>query len=81
MQYKFELFLGSKVRMPKHLHGWAVVSTVPMVYIMTRNALLVCIWAAACDFQKCGILIIVDSGEPVQPLFKLRNSNYVRPVA
>ena len=26
------------------------------------------------DFQKCGILTSVDSGEPVQPPFKLRHS-------
>ena len=25
------------------------------------------------DFQQCGILTGVDSGEPVQPSFKLRN--------
>ena len=27
-----------------------------------------------CDFQQCGILTSVDSYEPVQPPFKLRNS-------
>ena len=27
-----------------------------------------------CDFQQCGILTSVDSDEPVQPAFKLRNS-------
>ena len=26
------------------------------------------------DFQQCGILTSVDSDEPVQPPFKLRNS-------
>ena len=26
-----------------------------------------------CDFQLCGILTSVDSGEPLQPPFKLRN--------
>ena len=26
-----------------------------------------------CDFQQCGILTSVDSDEPVQPPFKLRN--------
>ena len=30
--------------------------------------------AAMCDFQQCGILTSVDSDEPVQPPFKLRNS-------
>ena len=28
------------------------------------------------DFQQCGILTCVDSDEPVQPPFKLRNSKY-----
>ena len=27
------------------------------------------------DFQQCGILTHVDSDEPVQPPFQLRNSN------
>ena len=31
------------------------------------------IWAVTRDFQKCGILTSVDSNEPVQPPFKLRN--------
>ena len=31
---------------------------------------------ATCDFQKCGILTSVDSDEPVQSPFKLRNSNW-----
>ena len=30
--------------------------------------------AVSCDFQQCGILTIVDSDEPVQPPFRLRNS-------
>ena len=29
---------------------------------------------AICDFQQYGILSCVDSEEPVQPLFKHRNS-------
>ena len=32
------------------------------------------ILAVTCDFQKCGILTCIDSDEPVQPPFKLRNS-------
>ena len=28
-----------------------------------------------CDFQQCYILTSVDSEEPVQPPFKLKNSN------
>ena len=34
------------------------------------------IWAAAWDFQQCGILTNVDSDEPVQPPFKLWNSKW-----
>ena len=34
------------------------------------------IWAMTCDFQLCGILACVDSDEPVQPTFKLRNSKW-----
>ena len=29
-----------------------------------------------CDFQQCGILTRVDSGEPLQLPVKLRNSKY-----
>ena len=32
--------------------------------------------AATCDFQQCGILASVNSDEPVQPPFKLRNSKW-----
>ena len=31
-------------------------------------------WAVTCDFQQCCILTSVDSDEPVQTPFKLRNS-------
>ena len=31
-------------------------------------------WATTCDFQQCGIFTWIDSDEPVQPRFKLRNS-------
>ena len=44
----------------------------PFKHLHFRTALL--IWAATCGFQQCGILTSVDSGEPVQPPFKLRNS-------
>ena len=33
-----------------------------------------CKWAAACDFQQCGILTYLDSDKPVQPPFKHRTS-------
>ena len=36
--------------------------------------MLLTIWASAWDFQQCGILTRVDSDEPLQPPFKLRNS-------
>ena len=31
-----------------------------------------------CDFQQCGVLTSVDLDEPVQPPFKLGNSNDVQ---
>ena len=34
------------------------------------------IWVVAWDFQQCSILTCVDSDEPVQPPFKLRNSKW-----
>ena len=33
-----------------------------------------------CDFQQCDILTGIDSDEPLQPTFKLRNSNDVQSV-
>ena len=30
--------------------------------------------AATCDFQQCGILTSIDSDQPMQAPFKLRNS-------
>ena len=34
------------------------------------------IYASACDFQQSGILTGVDSDEPLQPPFKLRNTKW-----
>ena len=34
------------------------------------------LWAATCNFQQCCILKSVNSDEPVQPPFKLRNSKW-----
>ena len=34
------------------------------------------IWATTWDFQQCGILKWIDSDEPVQPPFKLRDSKF-----
>ena len=36
---------------------------------------VLCIWTVTCDFQQCSILKWIDSDEPLQPPFKLRNSN------
>ena len=33
-------------------------------------------WAVTWDFQQCGILTSLDSDQPVQPPFKLRNSKW-----
>ena len=41
------------------------------LYILEQLCYL---WAVTCGFQQCVILTSVDSGEPVQPPFKLRNS-------
>ena len=40
------------------------------------DMLVINIWAATCDFQQCGILTSVDSEEPMQPRFKVRNSKW-----
>ena len=39
-------------------------------------AIIVITWAAACDFQQCGILTSVDSDQPAQPPFRRRNSKW-----
>ena len=48
-----------------------------MIYLESIDYDLVCsirIQAVACDFKQYGILTSVDSDEPVQPPFKLRDS-------
>ena len=45
-----------------------------MTDCMTYIAHVMSIYATTCDFQQYGILPSVDSDEPVQPHFKLRNS-------
>ena len=52
-----------------------------MVYRFLGNIMKWCfpqchIWAVTCDFQQCGILTCVDSDEPLQPPFKLKNSKW-----
>ena len=47
--------------------------TVPCYFIfLTLFFLSIIYLAVACDFQQCGILTCVNSDEPVQPPFKLR---------
>ena len=43
---------------------------------MRVQVLLLTKSATACDFQQFDILTSVDSGEPLQPLFKVRNSKW-----
>ena len=52
-----------------------ICSLQPCAYL--TSCLFVCAnWAATCDFQQCGILKCVDSDEPAQPPWKLRNSKW-----
>ena len=47
------------------------------VWLLSWGAMLKgYIGAVTCDFQQCGILTSVDSGQPVQPPFKLTNSKW-----
>ena len=48
--------------------------TVPCYFIFNSIFLSIIYLAVACDFQQCGILTCVNSDEPVQPPFKLRQS-------
>ena len=48
-------------------------------FMMLKSSIMMQFSHLSCDmllcyFQQCGILTCVDSDEPVQPLFKLRNS-------
>ena len=46
----------------------------PKEDIQNNQYTSICIRAATCDFQECGIFTSVDSDEAWQPPFKLRNS-------
>ena len=50
----------------------------PLVCLSTMCSFFkaILLWASTCDFQQCGISTSVDSDEPVQPPFKLRNSKW-----
>ena len=45
-------------------------------YLIFKNNLNSKKRAVARDFQQCGVLTSVDSDEPLQPPFKLRNSKW-----
>ena len=51
-----------------------------LVPARTENEYFHINWAVTGDFHQCGILTSVDSYEPVQPPFKLRNFNSVKSV-
>ena len=48
-----------------------IFQNIPNAYIIYSIVMSV-----TCDFQQCGILTSVDSGELVQTSFKLRNSKW-----
>ena len=56
--------------------GCYVNCTIWSIYLVWKLQCAYVIWASAWDFQQCGILTCVDSDEPVQPPFKLRNSKW-----
>ena len=59
----------------KNLNFWSVSIYKPTFCMQAAKALeSLHICALTCDFQQCGIFTSVDSGEPVLPPVKLRNS-------
>ena len=57
-----------------HMRNYIWVSTVCQNTYNRKENVVKHIWAVTRDFKQCGILTSVDSDEPVQPPFKLRNS-------
>ena len=57
---------------------YSITTTKPNKSFLTEFSVQkrIYIWALSCDFQQCGILTSVDSDEPVQLPFKLRNSKW-----
>ena len=55
---------------------WRFTQELPMVSKQKQIILYLIIWAVTHDFQQCAILTSVDSDEPLQPPFKLRNSKW-----
>ena len=63
--------------LPKLFGALAILSASGEVFFYVTYSVWVAgffIWAMTCDFQQCGILLSVDSDEPLQPPFKLRGS-------
>ena len=55
---------------PLHLQRYQSIK------VTMRAIFSIIIWAMTYDFQQCSILKSVDSDEPVEPPFKLRNSKW-----
>ena len=53
--------------------GHALISSAPRIYHNPQRKSEIYIGAVTRDFQQCGILTSVDSEQPVQPPFRLRN--------
>ena len=49
------------------------LESIGKVQLGVHCAMMQATWQFICDFQQCSILTSVDSDEPVQPPFKLRN--------
>ena len=66
----------AKLSFDNTIHLWQGHSKRPQIKHYKGNPLYNqnAIWAAAWDFQQFDILTNVDSDEPLQPHFKLRNS-------
>ena len=59
------------------LQSWKGIMLIMLNKRLVLKVYLHCYnWAAACDFQQCGIMTSGDSDEPVQPPFRRRNSKW-----
>ena len=47
------------------------------VFNVSKETIVSIIEPRTCDFQQCGILTSVDTDDPVQPTYKLRNSHKI----
>ena len=61
----------------RHNVAWWQKFWITIVSLETKfNVINFDYWAATCDFQQCGINASVDSDEPMQPSFELRNTKW-----